>query len=257
MKQYPTTVAIVSGKGGVGKSIVAVNMAEMLTTMGHRVALIDVDFGQGACAVLLNESPPACVLEYTRLTVRRDEVAHRTRCGISLVEAVDTAGRIGKDLQRLYDTLDELLDELRLTHDFILIDAPAGTDGAVRWALARADLGVLVLVGEPTAISDAYRLARMVWEIDPDYPLAAVVNFADTETEARSVAERFGKVTTHFTGRATKYLGWVPFSAQIRRSVSQQEPAVRAEGPVRNAFLAMAENLAREPLFAGAMLSLN
>ena len=257
MNQRTTTLAIVSGKGGVGKSVVAVNSAEALSEMGFRVALIDVDFGQGACALLLNESPSAPVLDYTRLTVKKENIVHQTSQGITLYEAVDTAGRVGNDLLRLYETLDEILSELRQTYDFILLDAPAGTEGPVRWALDRADMGVLVLVGEPTAISDAYRLARMLWELDPDYPLGAVVNFADTEAEARSIAERFGKVTGHFTGRATRYLGWVPFSAQVKRSVAQQTPAVRVKGPVRNAFNTMAENIAREPLFATAVLSLN
>ena len=257
MKQRTTKLAIVSGKGGVGKSVVAVNLAESLTAMGHRVALIDVDFGQGNCALLLNESPDASVLDYTRLTVLKEQIIHKTLEGISLLEAVDTAGRIGSDINRLYTTLKEMIEELQMTHDFILLDAPAGTEGPVRWALDQADLGALVLVGEPTAISDAYRLARMIWEIDPGYPLGAIVNFADTEAEARSVAERFAKVTRHFTGCEPAYLGWVPFSTQIRRSVAQQQPAIRTAGPVRNAFGAMAENLAREPLFSSAILSLN
>ena len=257
MNRQTTTLAITSGKGGVGKSVVAVNMAEMLSEQGYRVALIDVDFGQGDCALLMNESPAATILEYTRLTVVKDQIFHTTSQGVSLLEAVDTAGRLGNDLERLYATLDELIDELQLTYDFILLDTPAGTEGPVRWALDRADLGLLVLVGEPTAIADAYRLARMIWEIDPDYPLGSVVNFADTEAEARSVAERFGKVTGHFTGRVTRYMGWVPFSRQIRRSVNRQQPAVRVKGPVRNAFKTMAENLAHDSIFTTAMISLN
>lgn len=256
MKHRTTTLAITSGKGGVGKSIVAVNMAETLADMGHRVALIDVDFGQGACSLLLNECPKASILEYAQHTALAADVLHETVSGITLSHGVSEPGKLSNP-RTLFTALDTLLVELRKTHDFILLDTPAGTEGAVRWALDRADLGVLVLVGEPTAISDAYRLARMIWELDPDFPMGAVVNFADTEAEAISVADRFGKVTEHFTGNVTKYLGWVPFSAQIRRSVHDQRPATRVAGPVQNAFRSMAENFIREPLFTPALLSLN
>ncbi len=257
MKLQSTTLAIASGKGGVGKSIVSVNLAETLADMGYRVALVDVDFGQGACSLLLNESPEASVLEYAQHTVLKEQVVHTTSEGITLIQGALDPARVGTHMRLLFEKLDGFIHALRQTHDYILLDTPAGTEGAVRWALDKADLGILVLVGEPTAISDAYRLARMVWEIEPNYPLGAVVNFADTEAEAKSIADRFGKVTEHFTGRVTKYLGWVPFSAQIRRSVNNQHPAIRTEGPVKNAFHSLAHNLMQDTLFSPALMSLN
>ncbi len=257
MKRSSTTIAVASGKGGVGKSIVSVNLAEALAALGHQVALIDVDFGQGACALLLNEQPSGSAFDLARNTQRKERVLHRTASGITLVMGAAEAGRAGAHAQALYRTLDALLRELRTDHEFIIIDTPAGTEGAVRWALDRADIGLLVLVGEPTAISDAYRLARMIWEFDPDYPMGAIVNFADSEDDAMSVADRFSKVTTHFTGRATNYMGWVPFSPHVRRSVALQEPAVRTPGPVHDAFRAMGQQLAQGRLLALEPKSLN
>ncbi|MFK7846904.1 MAG: P-loop NTPase [Rhodothermales bacterium] len=257
MKQQSTTLAIASGKGGVGKSIVSVNLAETLAAMGYRVALVDVDLGQGACSLLLNESPEASVLQYATHTVLKEQVIHATSGGLTLLQGALDPSQVGLHLRALFEKLDELVHSLQQTHDYVIIDTPAGTEGAVRWALDKADLGILVLVGEPTAISDAYRLARMIWEIEPSYPLGAIVNFADTEAEARSIADRFGKVTAHFTGKVTKYLGWVPFSSQIRRSVSDQEPAIRSAGPVRNSFQSLAHNLMQDTLFSPVMLSMN
>ena len=129
-----------------------------------------------------------------------------------------------------------MLRRLRATHDFVFIDAPAGVGAPVRWAFDRADLGLITLVGEPTAIADAYRLVKLVWHVEPAYPMAVAVNFTDTEDEARSVAARFGKITERFVQRVPAYLGWVPFSAHVRRSVAEQRPAVRTAGPVRTAF---------------------
>ena len=238
-------LAFASGKGGVGKSVITANLAEALTREGHRVALVDADFGQSAGPVLLNEAPAVTVLDAVRSKARLADALHETEAGLTLVQAADTPSRTGTWETDLYAALDDLTERLRATHDYILIDAPAGTDGPVRWALDRADLGTLVLVGEPTAIADAYRLAKVLWQADPDYPLGALVNYAEDEEEAQSIAERFGAVTTRFTGQAPSLLGWVPYAHAIRQSVAAQRPAVRTPGPVQDAFTTLARTLAR------------
>ncbi len=236
MKRRSTVVAVVSGKGGVGKSVLAVNLAETLAMQGERVALVDVDFGQGACSILLNESPAASVLDLMRDQAILEDVLHPTSSGLTLVQAVTEAGQADGQQEELYATLDWLLKELRHNHTVVLLDAPAGTEGSVRWALDRADLGLLLLVGEPTAIADAYRLCKLLWQHAPHYPLSCVVNFADTEAEARSIADRFATLTQHFLHQTPTFLGWIPYATQIRRSVLMQQPAVQQPGPVRNAF---------------------
>jgi flagellar biosynthesis protein FlhG len=244
MKRDSTVLAVVSGKGGVGKSVVTVNLAESIAADGYRVAVVDADFGQCACAVLLNETPPATMMDLLRHTAEPRAVRHETEAGLTLIEAAVEPGETYGREQELFDALDGLLIGLRKDHDYILVDAPAGVDGPVRWAVDRADLSALVLAGEPTAIADAYRLARMIWSQDRSYPLGTLVNFADSADEASSVAARFSEITERFTGQVPIYLGWVPFSAAVRRSVMHQRPAVREIGPVRDAFHVVARTVA-------------
>ncbi len=241
MKRNSTLIAIASGKGGAGKSVIAVNLAEVLSETGHTVALVDADFGQGACAILMNETPPHSTLDFARHTAQLHQVMHRTASGVTLVQGVAEPGQIEGREAECYASLDRVLDELRRTHNVILIDAPAGTDGPVRWALDRADMGMLVIAGEPTAIADTYRLCKLVWQAEPAYPFCTVVNFADTEEDACSVADRFGKITERFIGKIPEYLGWLPFSAQVRHSVMEQRPVVRQAGALRNHFGALAQ----------------
>jgi flagellar biosynthesis protein FlhG len=92
-------------------------------------------------------------------------------------------------------------------------------------------------------VADAYRLVKMLWTADPDYPLGTVVNFADDEADADSVAERFDAITTRFLDQSPCRLGWVPFARSVRQSVSEQTPVVRTEGTVRTAFEALAHTV--------------
>ncbi len=246
MEVTSNVLTFASGKGGVGKSVVTANLAEMLAHDGHRVALVDADLGQGDAAVLLNEAPTTTVLDAVQEDISLDAVPHETQAGVTLVQAANRpAPKTPNESQALYAALDTLLGRLRTTHDYVLVDASAGTDGPVQWAMDRADLGVLVVVGEPTAVADAYRLAKQLWTADPDYPLGLVVNYAEDEDDARSVAERFKAVTTRFLGQAPKTLGWIPFSHAVRRSVSAQTPVVRSEGGIRDAFDELADTTAR------------
>ena len=246
MKRTSTTLAIASGKGGVGKSVVAVNLAETLARRGHSVALIDADVGQGACPVLLNEDPPHTVADLVRLDADVDAIGHETTAGITLVQSAREPDCFVNEQQSaiLHLSLDDVLRTARTTHDFVLIDTPAGTNGTVRWALDRADMGALVLVGEPTAIADAYRLAKMIWSADPAYPLGSIVNFADSADDAHSITERFGMITERFTGQTPSHLGWVPFAPAVRTSVRNQTPAVRSHDALRDAFDTLASVLA-------------
>ena len=243
----PLTLAVVSGKGGVGKSVLSVNLAETFAAAGRRTALVDADFGQSACPVLLNEAPPVTALDVAVGRAEPSSALWTTEAGLTLFQAVRTPGEADGHEAALYDALDIGLDALCSDHDVVLIDAPAGAGPAVRWALDRAGAGLLVLVGEPTAVADAYGLAKLVWSADPGFPLGAAVNFADTEPEAEDVAARFAAVTRPFLGAAPAYLGWVPYAVAVRRSVHRQRPAVREPGAARHAFGALAAAAARGP----------
>lgn len=249
MEVLSDILTLASGKGGVGKSIVAANLAEALAHEGRRVALIDADFGQSALPVLLNETPSVTVLDTVQTGADPTEALHETDTGVTLVQAADhpmahlESAPTGAWHDDLYAALDGLIERLSAPCDHILVDTSAGTDGPVRWALDRADVGVLVLVGEPTAVADAYRLAKLLWTADPDYPLATVVNYAEDEDDAEGIAERFGAITTRFMGTAPRFLGWVPYAHSIRQSVSTQTPVVRSAGPARDAFAALAQSV--------------
>lgn len=222
-------VAVASGKGGVGKSIVTVNLAESLVKAGYRVAVVDADLGLSNCSALINESIPGTVLDIMRGKSTIPEIMLETDGGYTLVTGADEPDVETMDWSVLYPTLDNVLRKLRIENDFILIDTPAGASDLSFWALDRADMGLLVVVGEPTAISDVYRFCKFVLEVDPTYPFAAVVNFAEDENDAQNVLKRFNTIVNHFMNREFPYLGFIPMDELVRKSVTDQIPVIRSQ----------------------------
>ena len=236
-------LAIVSGKGGVGKSTLAVNLAETLSDAGRRVALMDVDLCQSSCATLLNEEPSASAVAVASGAVALERLPHATESGLTLILGGSAARPDGVP-DTFYDVLDDALDRAAQKHDVVLIDAPAGIGAPVRWALDRADAALLVLVGEPTSVTGAYRLAKTVWQTVPEYPFLSIVNAADTDADAAQTTDRFAELTTQFLGRAPMPLGWIPYDAHVRAAARAQSPVVRKSAPLRAAFTGLASELA-------------
>lgn len=243
MQHTTTTLVIASGKGGVGKSVIAVNLAEALSREGQIVGLIDADLGQPACPLLMNEAPAETVLSHARHAVELDDALHRTDSNITLAVGAEYQPPTDQHRNALYGSLDNALDRLRRTHDFVVIDAPAGAGPTVRWTLDRANMGILVLAGEPTAVAGAYQLARHTWKHEPAYPWHAVVNFADSAVDAQKTMERFSQITDRFTGQTPEYLGWIPYDAEVKTSVRKQQPVGRTPGRLRDAFDELAHTL--------------
>lgn len=218
-------ISTASGKGGVGKTMVTVNLAESLRSNGHSVALIDADLGFSNCAALLNEQVSATALDVFRKQSHLPDL-FQTTSGITLVTGADERDSNIGDWELLFPVLDEIIRKLQNNHDFILIDTPAGASKLNFWALDRSDLCTLILANEPTVISDAYRFCKYIMNIDPVYPFATIVNFAENEKEAQSTATRFNTILNHFLDCELPYLGYVSSSKKIRDSIRRQQPVI-------------------------------
>ncbi len=240
----PFVFAVISGKGGVGKSISVVNMAAMLNDMGYKVAVIDADLGLANCATMFNQPVQASVCQWITNDCSLEDTFQDIG-GITLVTGADDPmeAKLGNDI--IMDALDQVLFALKPSHDFILIDTPAGAGEMSLWALDAAEFGLLVLVDEPSAISDAYRFCKYVFSIDPDYNFGSLVNFAENEEDAKSTIERFNTILAYFLEQECSYLGFIPDHAQVRRAVKKQNTllGMDPENPINQEVEFIVQNL--------------
>ncbi len=227
-KSGPFILATVSGKGGVGKSMVTVNLADTLRMMGYTVAVIDADLGLSNCATLLNEQVDATVAHWVRGQCSLEDLPLDSE-GLTIITGASKPGLSDHEMEMLFDAMDQVIMALSDHYDFIFIDTPAGSGALSLWALDRAHLGMLVLVNEPTAISDVYRFCKYVLQIDPTYPFASIINFAEGEDDAARIHERFNTILKYFMQQQISYLGFIPASEQVRASIRDQTPLTRLQ----------------------------
>jgi flagellar biosynthesis protein FlhG len=236
-------VAITSGKGGTGKTLIATHLAEALARLGHRTTLVDADLDLANCAVLLNETPRWTLEDYLLGRCGLEELFHETEGGFALLSP--SRGALASPREAMLEVLDGALWEAQARSEFVLLDTPAGLEAPVLWALDRAHLALVVLLGEPAAVSDSYRLIKHVCALVPDYPFALMVNGVDSAEEAEQVAARFDAIVERFLGRSIPYMGHVLYDPELRQAIQRQEVLLRRapQSPSSLGFHTLAERL--------------
>lgn len=250
VSQLPSRVksrvlAISSGKGGVGKSNLSVNLAIVFTQRGHRTYLMDADLGLGNVEILLGLSP-GYDLSHVILGQRTlREIVVEGPQGLQIVPG----GSGWRELAQLSSArLQRLLEELyRLDEqaDFIVLDTGAGIgDNVIQFALVAHEV-LVITTPEPTALADAYGLTKVVTAENPEARLRLVVNLVAGGSEAVAIHQRLNQVMRRFLRREIELLGWIPRDGAVSAAVSRQEPLVLAypRSPAAQAIYRIADRL--------------
>jgi flagellar biosynthesis protein FlhG len=221
-----TVLAVTSGKGGVGKTNVAVNVAVSLARRGLRVGVLDADFGLGNVDVMLGLTPRAHVGHVVAGEKTLEDVLVRGPLGVQIIPAssgiqsltaLDPSQRV-----RLLTALDRMCESL----DFLIIDTAAGISDNVMDMLTLAERVVVVTSLEPSAIVDAYALTKVAWRADDSKEIGVVVNGAHSAEEASQAFKQLETATKRFLGRPVAYYGFITDDPAVRDAVLVQRAIV-------------------------------
>jgi flagellar biosynthesis protein FlhG len=221
----PKVISFLSGKGGVGKSVLSFNAATTLAEAGGRkVLLVDADFTAGNIHILANR---CC--EYG--------IGHFMGGYLSLGEAVTEAGHNLDILASTWDgppvdeadvtnsaTFMKRLGEQGRKYDFILVDHGSGISRAATVIAHGSDINVLVLVPELTSISNCYGLFKALVEANSNIDCRLLLNRVATAEEAEYIHNKFLALTEKFLGQAPPFTGYLFESDLYRQSIASQKP---------------------------------
>lgn len=221
-------IAITSGKGGVGKSNVAVNLAIKLSQAGKKVVLLDADLGLANDDVLCNIDLPSNMAHVISRKKELKDVVVRAPGGFRLIGGASGLARMAdlpdRERQRIVDSL----GSLEMDADVILIDTGAGISPTVLAFTRAADHVLVVTNSEPTAITDAYAVIKVLSRDGLERRISLFVNLVRTAAEANGVYERIAKVARQFLGVTVYDGGHMLFDEQVIEAVRHRTPFVLA-----------------------------
>jgi flagellar biosynthesis protein FlhG len=218
-------ITITSGKGGVGKTNVSVNMALAYARIGKKVVVMDADLGLANVNVMLNMIPKFNLYHVIRKQKTMKEIMVETDYGISIVAGASGFSKIANLTEEERQSFIEELDSLS-NFDIIIIDTSAGVSSNVLDFIAAADDAVIITTPEPTAITDAYGIIKIIaTEYDNlNMGLKLVVNRVKSYTDAKKVADRMTNIAGQFLNLRVDYLGCIFEDTTVSQAVLRQRP---------------------------------
>jgi len=238
-------LAVASGKGGVGKTNLVVNLATTLVRQGQRVLIFDADLGMANVDVLLNISPPHNLSHAIHGHMPLDEIIYRMPTGLQILAGVNGTDGFADlpENQRLL--LMQRLAYLEEQFDWLIIDCGAGVDSNVLGFTCSADEVLVVCTPEPTAMMDAYGLLKLIHLRGGTPQFRLVMNMVERPLEGQSAAGSIQDVSQKFLQLDVQKVHYIPRDSALGQAVRRQTPLVEMfpGSPASRAIRAIASDL--------------
>jgi len=225
-KKTVRTIAIASGKGGVGKTNVAANLAIEMEKSGKNVMILDADLGLSNIDVLFQLTPRFNIHHVLRGEMSLKDIVVEGPHGIKILPSSSGIQELTAldEFQRL--KLLEGFDSYDVDIDYLIIDTAAGISENVAFFCIAAQEIVVVTTPEPTAITDAYALIKVLFTRYQEKEFRVLVNLARSAEEALEVFKSLSLVAERFLNISLDYIGHIPFDESVRKAVRAQRAFV-------------------------------
>lgn len=240
----PSKLCLSSGKGGVGKTSLAVNLAFALAGWGRRVLLVDGDLGLANVDVLLGLPVTATIRDILERDLDPLEALIFVETGLGVLPASSGVAELANLEPEDQTQLGRILDSLARNFELVLVDAAAGLGPSVLWFNAWADHSLLVVTPDPTSMTDAYALIKVLSLSYHRRHFHLLLNQAANHQEGRQTFHTLSRVASQFLKVRLHHLATVPADPAVRQGVREQVPFVQA-APQSRASLAVADLAAR------------
>src|SRR5690625_894568 len=218
------TISIVSGKGGVGKSNIAVNFSLELIARKQSVLLVDLDVGMGNIDILLGLTAKKTIVDMINQRLFIEDIIEQGPNNLSYIAA-------GSGIEKIFsltnDDANYFLKEykkIQRLYDYIIFDIGAGVSSDSMFFVLSSDECFVVTTPEPTAITDAYGMIKHLVSLNDSIPIYLIMNRISSLKQGKQSMMRFQKVIKQFLNTHVYALGYLPYDHRVTRSVIDQVP---------------------------------
>lgn len=253
VQQLARVITVTSGKGGVGKSSIAVNLAVQMKRLGKRVVVLDADFGLANVEVMLGIRPQFNLADLMFRGKTLAEIVTEGPEGIGFISGGSGIQELARMSREQVIYLTQKLAELDSVADIILIDTGAGIADTVLEFVAASSEVLLVATPEPTSITDAYALLKTL-NRRADFSrestsIKMISNRIKNEAEGRNLYDKMSLIVNKFLNIQPEFMGMIPQDDTVSKAVMQQRPVTLAypQSPAAKAMQAIAAKLCDDP----------
>jgi flagellar biosynthesis protein FlhG len=222
---HARTIAVTSGKGGVGKSSVALNLAIALAQLEQRTALLDANLGLGNLDLMCGLNGYWNLSHVVTGARNLREIVLDAPGGIQVIPGASGLAEMADWPETALADVVGQLAEFEQTQDFMVIDTAAGIHRSVRQFLEACDLVLVIATPEPTAIADAYATIKSL-SGSAVSTLEVLINQGDSPQQAALIGERIRETARTFLQVDVNFAGWIPQDPQVAAAVSHRCPFV-------------------------------
>jgi flagellar biosynthesis protein FlhG len=217
----PHSIAITSGKGGVGKTNCALMLATALAGMKKKVLLLDADLGLANVHILLGVAPRLTLSHVVDGSCPLDAVVTSTRGGFDIIPGASGIEKMANIDSARLDLLRREFLRLENRYDILLIDTGAGIGATVTQFASGADLVLIVMTPEPTSLADAYAMVKVLSERSAR-PVGVIVNMAASDAEGTEIFDKLNALVVKFLKRSLEHIATLPRNRDVGQYVRRQ-----------------------------------